>query len=167
MEEVVFLKSEECVFYENAAGLIMLKYKGADVGRVAVLRMFPLQCEDGFLSVRRESYSADDCENEIGIIRTLDEFSREQRAIIEKELAARYFIPQITAVESVKEEFGNTVWETQTTAGRCGFTVKDMGTNVCNHSGRVILTDVYGARYEIPDVTKIGDKALRVLEVWL
>ncbi len=163
-----YLKSGECKFYENDAGLLMLVKNGEDMGRVAVQRMFPLHNEYTYLSVRKENYLRSDEDSEIGIIRDLSEFDARQREIVKKELRMRYFVPKIVSIKSVKEEFGSTVWETETTAGQHGFTVTDMGTNVVNlGNNRVLLIDVYGGRYEIPDVSKIGDKAMKVLEIWL
>ena len=85
-----------------------------------------------------------------------------------KELQRRYFIPDITKVDEVKDEFGHTMWKTQTTAGAREFTVTDMSSNVFNlGNNKIMLVDVYGNRYYIPDITKLDDKTMKVLEIWI
>ena len=80
----------------------------------------------------------------------------------------RYFIPEIVSVSDVKEEFGSAAWKTVTTAGERDFTMTDLGTNVRSlGQNRVMLTDVYGNRYYIPDITKTEDKVQKVLEIWI
>ena len=163
-----FITSSDIEFYESQSGLLCLKYKGEDIGRVSVLRMFPFMYEEEYLCIKGESYSREDKEKEIGILRALSEIPENQRKMVQKELAKRYFVPEITAVNKVSEEFGHTMWEVTTTAGEREFTVTDMSSNVRNMgNNRVMLTDVYGNRYYIPDITKVEDKTLKILEIWL
>lgn len=168
MNELNYLSGENGEFYELETGLIAYKDNKEDYGRVAVLRMFPLEHKREYLSVRTENYLRSDKNSEIGIIRSLDAFSKEQQEIILRELEKRYFVPEITKVESVEEEFANSIWKVETTAGKAEFTVNDMGSNLLNLGcGRIMLTDVFGNRYIIPDITKIDDKAVKVIEIWI
>lgn len=163
-----YINPSDLFFYLSDGGLLCLKFKGEETGRVAVVRMFPFQYEEEYIALRCENYSRHDKENEIGILRSLAELSQGQAQLVREELEKRYFIPDILNVCDVKEEFGNTTWRTDTTAGKREFTVTDMGTNV-RHLGnnRIMLTDVYGNRYYIPDITKADDKTLKVLEIWI
>lgn len=163
-----YINPSDLFFYLSDGDLLYLKFKGEETGRVAVVRMFPFQYEEEYIALRCENYSRHDKENEIGILRSLTELSESQAQLVREELAKRYFIPDILNVYDVKEEFGNTTWKTDTTAGKREFTVTDMGTNV-RHLGnnRIMLTDVYGNRYYIPDITKADDKTLKVLEIWI
>lgn len=152
----------------SESGLLFASFKGREKERVAPIRMFPLQYEEEFISVRRENYQRSDKETEIGIIRTLDDFPEEEKKLILNELERRYFAPRIKSVISVKEELGNTFWKVETDKGENEFTMTDMNTNVTRLTkGRVMLTDVYSNRYFIPDITKLDDKALKIIEVWI
>ena len=163
-----FINPSHIEFYESKGGLLCLKYEGEDMGRVSILRMFPFQYEEEYLCVKSETYSREEKEKEIGIIRKLSDFPLGQREMVIKELSKRYFVPEITAVNEVKDEFGHTMWKVVTTAGEREFTVTDMSSNVRNMgNNRIMLTDVYGNRYYIPDVTKVEDKALKILEIWI
>ncbi len=167
-DKIEYITPGEILFYQNDSGLIMAKAKGTDFGRVAVLRMFPFEYEEEYLCIRCENYSRSDKENEIGIIRFLSDFPEDQINIVRDELKKRYFIPEIIKVNEVKDEFGHTMWNTETTAGKKEFTVTEMSTNVLNlGNNRIMLTDVYGNRYYIPDITKADDKTMKILEIWI
>ena len=167
-EKIEYLNPGEISFRLTETGLISANYKGEDIGRVAVLRMFPFEYETEYLCVRSENYMRRDKENEIGIIRYLSDFSYEQQKIVESELNKRYFVPEIVKVNEVKEEFGHTMWKTVTSAGEREFSVTDMSSNVINlGNNKIMLIDVYGNRYYIPDITKTDDKTLKILEIWI
>lgn len=167
-EKIEYITPGEITFSENESGLIMASVDGKDAQRVAVLRMFPFDYTEEYLSVKYENYSRSDKEAEIGIIRTLSEFDAQQIEIVRRELEKRYFVPDIIKVNEVKDEFGHTMWKTETSAGEREFTVTDMSSNVFNlGNNKIMLVDVYGNRYYIPDVTKIDDKTMKILEIWI
>lgn len=166
--KIEYLNPQELTFSLNDSGLITASLKGEDLGRVAVLRMFPFEFEEEYLCVRYENYRRTDKECEVGIIRKLSDFPKQQQEIVRGELKKRYFVPDIVKVNEVKDEFGHTMWKTVTTAGEREFTVTDMSSNVINlGNNRIMLVDVYGNRYYIPDITKTDDKTLKILEIWI
>ena len=166
--DINYLSPKDCEFYATEGGLLGLKVKGEDLGRVALVRMFPLRNKENFISVRREIRDRNDSRVEYGVIESLSEFSGNQRELIDRELERRYFVPEITRVVKVKEEYGHTYWETETSAGNRNFTVFDLNSNLLNMgNNRVLLIDVDGNRYIIPDITKIIEKAKRLLEIWI
>lgn len=163
-----FINSKDVFFYLSEGGLLCLKFKGEDLGRVSVLRMFPFQFEEEFIVIRLENYSRHDTETEIGILRNINELSEEQLNLIRTELQRRYFIPDILEVYNVKEEFGNTSWSVNTSCGKREFTMTDMSSNVRNlGNNKVLLTDVYGNRYYIQNAYELDEKTLKVLEIWI
>lgn len=165
---VRYLTKDSIKFYETEGGLLGAELDGRDMGRVDVLRLFPLHMKDKFLSVRRQPETNRDRNTEVGIIEDIAPFSDGQRKMLEKDLDKRYFVPKILKVTSVKEEFGHTYWETLTSAGERSFTTFDMNSSLIKTGERsVILIDVDGSRYEIEDVGKIGDKALKILDIWM
>ena len=167
-DKIEYITPSEIFFSENESGLITAKVGNDDAKRVAVLRMFPFDYTEEYLCIRYENYTRSDKEAEIGIIRSLSEFSEEQIAIVRRELEKRYFVPEIIKVNEVKDEFGHTRWKTETTAGEREFTVTDMSNNVINlGNNRVMLVDVYGNRYCFSDITKTDDKTMKILEIWI
>lgn len=167
-ERLSFVNANDLEFYTSDTSLLFLRYKGEDFGRVSITRMFPFKYEEEYIVIRQENYSRQDRENEIGILRAISELSEKQAKLVREELKKRYFVPDIISVNDVKEEFGSASWKTVTTAGEREFTMTDLSANVRNLGGnRVMLTDVYGNRYYIPDITKADDKTQKVLEIWI
>ncbi len=71
----------------------------------------------------------------------------------------------ITRIESIKEEFGYAYWNVETDVGPRRFTVRDMQDNVVLLSPEhVLIIDVDGNRYEIPDYTQLDPKSRRYIE---
>ena len=167
-EKINYINPSDIEFYTNDTTLLFLRYKGEDVGRVAVIRMFPFEYEEEYIVIRQENYSRADKESEIGILRSVSLLPENQATLLREELKKRYFIPEILSVSEVKEEFGSATWKTTTSAGEREFTMSDLGSNVRSlGNNKVMLTDVYGNRYYIPDITKADDKAQKVLEIWI
>lgn len=163
-----YITPDEIAFYNSEGGLLMARYKGEDIGRIAVLRMFPLQYDEEFLSVRPQNYDRFDKESETGIIRNLKDFPDDAKGLVRAELERRYFVPDIIAVKEVKEQIGHILWKVTTNKGDREFTLTDMSVNITNlGGGQILLTDVYGNRYRIADITKLDDKTMRVIEIWI
>lgn len=93
-----FLDPEKCRFYINPNGFTALKTEDKDYRRVRLLRTLPLHRPFEYISV------SDMNKNEIGIIRNAADFPPESREIIEKDLAARYYCPQISEIYSIDEK---------------------------------------------------------------
>lgn len=165
---VRYLTKDDIEFYETKGKMLGARVDGKDVGRVNVLRLFPLYQKDAFFSVQRQPEGHRDRDTELGIIESLAPFSKEQREMVERDLDRRYFVPVITKVLSAKEEFGHTYWECETSAGRRSFTTFDMSTSLVRiGENSVILIDVDGSRYEIENLKTVGDKAMKILDIWL
>ena len=125
---------------------------------VRVARAFPLSDPDRYIGLR------DGNDKDIGILETLHGLDGESRAIIEEELARRYFTPQVTQVVSVNEAFGVVTWEVETSKGPRRFLVRNLRDSSYSLGGsRIMMTDVDGNRYEFPDARTLGPKAFLVL----
>ena len=169
MSEILnFINPDDYEFYISDGRLLCLKYKKQNVGRVSVKRMFPFQFPDEYIAVCSENYNRKDSENEIGIIRDMNLLRDDQIAILKRELHKRYFIPDVIKVESIKEEYGNITFVAETTAGRREFNITDPGSNIKNIGmDKLLLTDVYGNRYYIPDINAVDEKTMKILEIWI
>ena len=167
-DKINYINPNDIEFYTSDTTLLFLRYKGEDIGRVSVIRMFPFEYEEEYIVIRQENYSRADEESEIGILRAVSDLPENQATLLRAELKKRYFIPEILSVSEVKEEFGSAIWKTVTSAGEREFTMTDLGSNVRGlGNNKVMLTDVYGNRYYIPDITKADDKTQKILEIWI
>lgn len=155
-------------FYKTESGLTALEYDGTDCGRVTVMRMLPFRYEEEYLSVRTQHGERAGKDTEIGLIRRLSDLPENQRGIVRDELKRRYFMPEVLKVNDVSEEYGHSTWKVETDAGEREFTVNDLSVNLLKTGGnRVILTDLFGNRYLFKDITKMGEKTMRIVEIWL
>jgi hypothetical protein len=85
-----------------------------------------------------------------------------------KELENRYYCPTVTAVKSIKERMGHFYFETIIDGKEKSFTVRDITRNLRHASDGVLLIfDMDGNRYIIPDFEKIESKSKRLLEPYL
>ncbi|MFA6729950.1 MAG: DUF1854 domain-containing protein [Eubacteriales bacterium] len=178
--EIIYLSPENAEFYETENGFPCVKAfippvkkddleeeaskdpVWQDLGRAFFHRAFPFDDAENFISV------TDKDGNEYGVIKSLDLFDGAGRDIIEKELKRKYFTPVITKILSLKERFGYSYWEADTNHGRMSFAMHDTYRNIAKVSeSRLILTDVDGNRFEIPDVFGLDRKSFRKIELYL
>lgn len=159
--DIIYIKPEEISFFVTEGNLTGAKYKDYN-GRINIVRIFPLNLKNEFLSVQ------DDDANELGIIKNLDDFSYEQKCMINEELDRRYFAPEITKVIDVKEEFGNMFWTCETSSGKRSFTLRDLSNNLIHAAnGGIILVDTDGNRYTSKNPAELANKAMKHLDIWL
>lgn len=157
-----YLHAHNATFIRTPGGFLSLATEGEEkYPRVNLHRAFPYSGNKEFISVR------DPEGKEIGMIRNMEDFSPETVTILEEQLDRRYFAPEIARINSIREEFGYSYWQVVTDAGECRFTVRG-GQNITtleNH--RVIIVDVDGNRFEIPDLQELDEKSKKKLERFL
>nr|CAA9287742.1 hypothetical protein AVDCRST_MAG63-4094 [uncultured Armatimonadetes bacterium] len=127
--------------------------------KVSVARAFPLSDPEHYIGLR------DGADKDIGMLRSLEGLDAESRAIAEEELKRRYFLPRITRVREVTEEFGMTTWDVETDKGDRTFIVHNLKESVNELTPtRVLITDMEGNRYEFPDIRKLDEKSFGILQ---
>lgn len=160
--KIEFLKPENCVFSFNDNGFLIMTLDGESKGRVKLIRTYPYSLTDEYICV----HDLDD--NEIGIIRDLKELDQNSKESAEKELQDRYYCPTVTAVKSVKERMGHFYFQTVVDGKEKNFTVRDITRNMRFASDDTLLIfDMDGNRYMIPEFEKIESKSKRLLEPYL
>jgi hypothetical protein len=126
--------------------------------RVQIARAFPFTLPDQWIGLR------DGRDNDIGIFETLEGMDAESRAIVDYEMARRYYLPKVLKVHSLKEEFGIVTWDVETDKGRKQFIVQDLrGSTHALSATRVLVTDREGNRYEFPDIRQLDSKTLTLM----
>ena len=83
-------------------------------------------------------------------------------------MALRYFTPILLKIHSIKEENGFSYWDTETDRGACRFTVR-MGSGSVYAIGkdRYLVTDLDGNRFEIPDLSRMTARELKMLDLFV
>ena len=168
--EMRFLNGENAVFSRTAGGFLALKTTGMgeklskEYARVCVYLTFPLTNPEEFISIRE----ADEKAKEIGIIEKLSQLPEEQQEMLREQIKLRYFMPVITKVLDVKDEYGYAYWNVVTTFGACRFTTQMSGDAVIHLSdSRLLVTDIDGNRYEIPDFYQLGVMERKKLDLFI
>lgn len=157
--DIEFLTPRNAKFSKTPGGFLRLEKDGTTYERVSLFRTFPFTLGDRYLSVR-------DLEGkEIGIVKDMEDFPAEVVEAFKAELERRYFTPTITKIKSLKEEFGYAYWEVETDSGPRRFTVRDMQNSLFLLSQvHIMIVDIDGNRFEIPDYTALDPASRRHIE---
>ena len=167
------LTRDNTVFSKSPSGLISLILKSPDgteesFERVVAIRCFPVTNPDEFISIREPDTKKKGRGKEIGMIRRMNELSAETQDLINEELARRYFTPEITKITGMKEKFGYSYWDVETSAGKVTFVLNNPFSNIRileDHS--VFINDIDGNCFKIPDVSKLDAASLHRIEIYL
>ena len=168
MEEIVkikYLTEKELDFTVTEGGFLSLNTGDKKYDRVMIQRTFPLSQPLKFLSVREVKADREPGE-EIGIIEDLAALSESLQGLVYNELDTRYFTPDITKRLRLKDERGIVSMDTETTSGARRITAHSNSSSFIRLSKvRMLIVDVDGNRYNIPDITALDKKSRRNLEV--
>jgi len=143
--EIVYLTPDIARFEETEGHLLSVRVREERHPVVYLHCSFPHTSKDDYISVRTID------NQEVGMIRTLADFPEPVQELLRRHIRLRYFTPAITRILDVKDEFGYSYWNVETTAGHCQFTV-GRGNNI---------------RFVIEDVGKLSDKEYRMIETYL
>ena len=167
------LTEENAEFFKSEGGLVSLKLKNDDgkaefFERVLPIRSFPITDPDEFISIREPDSKDKGKGNEIGMIRYLSDFNPETQALLNEELSRRYFTPQISKIFSVKDKFGYSYWDVQTSAGKISFVMNNPSSNIRTlEDGRVFIHDIDGNCFEITEPQKLDKASFRHIEIYM
>ena len=127
--------------------------------KVKVVRAAPLSQPERYIAF------LDGKDEEICMVDDLAELDDEARGIIKEELERRYLTSTIQQVLSVRNEFGTSYWEVLSDRGEREFVVQNVAENaqwLGEH--RLLLVDVDGNRFEIPDLEDLDKQSLGLIE---
>ena len=171
--ESIALSPDNAWFSASAGGLISLKIKNAEgeteeFERVVIRRSFPVTAPNEFLSVREPDTRKKGRGSEIGMIRDLAIFDKDTAAIINAELDLRYFTPEIKKITAAKEKFGYCYWEADTSAGHVAFVLNNPFGNIRKlEDGRILIADMDGNCFLIPDPEALDRQSYKVIEIYI
>jgi hypothetical protein len=105
---------------------------------------------------------------EIVMLPDLDGLDPTSRRVVEQELDRRYLTSRVQRLLSLKQEFGVTYWEAETDRGVRDFVVRDLQENcVWLSESHLLLIDVDGSRFEIPDRYRLDEHSRQLLDAIL
>jgi len=147
--------------FKDSKGRPMIRVGEEEKMVYRFVRAFPLTSPDEFISV------SDEDGKEIGIIRRLRDLDASSRAIVQEELEKAYFMPKIKRILKVKELYGGmTDFSVETDRGYREFECHGRSAVRWVGASRVVITDVDGNKYEIPDLKELDPRS-RSLFGWV
>jgi hypothetical protein len=127
--------------------------------KIRIVRAFPLAHPDRYVAF------LDEKDEEIGMVKNPRELDPQSRKIVEEELAKRYLVSIIKKIRSIRTDFGTTYWNVDTDRGRRDFVTQRVQENVIRLGEcRLLLIDVHGNRFEIPDYSSLDKKSAALLD---
>lgn len=89
----------------------------------------------------------------------------ESLAAVENELRLRYLTATVSAITHARQEYGATYWEVETDRGRRDFVTQNLQENALWFSEtHLLLLDVEGNRFEIPDTRRLDQRSRQSIE---
>ena len=162
--ELRYLTKDNAKFERTPGGFVKLIYKDKTYDRVGVYRTFPVTEPEEYISIRE----ADEKAREIGVVERLSALEQEQADMLREQLNLRYFTPQITKVFDIKTEYGYGYFHVMTTYGECRFTIHNGGGSVVSLTDtRIVINDLDGNRFEVPDITALTTAERKKLDLFI
>lgn len=165
LAEITMIEPEKAVFANEKGGYISLTYNGMEYSKIKLNRALPYRTPNEYICV------SDKDGKEIGIIRTIDALSEDQKKIVVGELDKLYYSPTVTRIVSAKDRMGYMYFEVETTAGKRDFAVRDASRNIKfidpDKKTAVQIRDVDGNRYLIEDLLSLDAASSKKIEAFL
>ncbi|MBQ4042795.1 MAG: DUF1854 domain-containing protein [Clostridia bacterium] len=167
---IVYITPENAAFGETNHFLTLtMKTRdenGADTeksyDRVFLHRAFPFDHPESYISVQ------DADKNELGMIAELSVFPAETADLLRAELERKYYAPVLKSIVNIRDRYGYAYCTAVTDSGEITFTLRDASRSIFRaDEKRVIITDIDGNRFDIPDLTKLDRKSFKKIELYL
>ena len=156
--DIHFLDSTNVFFSRGQGGVFQGVIDGKPYDELIVYRAFPFLYMTQHISIRNAK------DEELGIIRDMEELDEESFKELEKELQFRYFLPRVERVDSVKQKADLWIWELQTNLGSTRMVMRNLHDHMQFAGGnRIIITDINGKRCEILDWTALDNHSRKQL----
>jgi hypothetical protein len=142
-----------------ADGLIVRAPALGEKRQVSVEPCYPLSRPERFL-VFRDSEG-----NELGLLEDMSDLSDEAREALAVELGKQRFLPVITAVNDIYQEFHIPVWEVETDRGPRQISLRSAHDAHRLPNNRIYVRDAEGNGYLILDLTELDPASQSLLEL--
>jgi hypothetical protein len=146
--------------WRTEAGKIRMEIEGdRSVLHVNIARAFPVSHPEHYIGFRDED------DKDVGMVVEPGKLDPKTRKIVDEQLRKRYFVPVITRIHSIKEEYGVGHWIVETDRGHREFVVRGMRDSIWEvGEQRLIIIDADNNRYDIPDYTELDYRSYRLIE---
>ncbi|MCI5745121.1 MAG: DUF1854 domain-containing protein [Erysipelotrichaceae bacterium] len=160
-----YLDCSKLHFTSEKDVLLSCYYNDEKYESVKIYRCFPLSCPDKYLSIK---YSFSDGEKELGIIKDINDLSKDDKEYVLHDLTMRYFMPEIKKIKkhTYRQKYYTFVCETN--CGDKTIRVKDIIYNLfTTKNGDLLIKDCDESYYIIKDYQNKKDKNIKMLRSFL
>jgi hypothetical protein len=141
-------------------GELALERQGEPPQRVKPVRAFPLTHPEEWIAL------LDERGRSVHLVGHLDELEPDSRAALTQELERLYFLPRIRKIRQIREQHGVLSLEVDTDRGRRAFEVGSREQIRCLPTGRLLLRDLDGNRYELPCLRDLDPQSRLLAETY-
>ena len=130
-------------------------------GGVFAVRALPVRFPREYISLRH--FDSEKKEQEVGLVRGIDDWPEEVRNLLAQALLRRYFVHVIEEIESIRLVFGHLTFRVRTDHGPGEFMMRWQADRAQDYGprGKMIL-DVDENRYLVRDVSALPPKQAKV-----
>lgn len=144
--------------YRTTRGLFSMHLDGVEHEDLRVRRAFPLERPDGYIGFLLPDNT------ELGMLVSVEELDAPSRQVLAEELEKTYFLPVITHIAELGEEFGVVHADVETTVGRRQIEIRGIRSNIRLLSRRrALIVDAIGNRYELPNTDQLPQRTKEIL----
>lgn len=148
--------------HRNSFGrMVFVDAEGVTHEGAIPVRAFPIGAPDEGIAL----VSADG--HELAWIELWSDISPELRVIIEEELAAREFMPQISRIVGVSSFATPSIWEVETNRGNTSFTLKGEEDIRRLPNSALLIADSHGIQFLIRDIKALDKHGRKILDRFL
>jgi len=157
--ELTILDPKKVTFWVDEFEDLRIKLEdGTEYAKVRAMRAFPLSAQERYIVLRDEEGK------ELAMIKDPGELDAKSRRALEVELEKSYFVPQITSINKIDEDFGVPKWDVETDRGHRRFELGTRNDAKMVGRGRVLIKDIDGNRYEISNYHGMDAKSISYVE---
>ena len=152
--------AESIRLYLDEFADLVLEIAGQEpVHGVRTTRCFPISSGDRFIALRAHKGE------ELGIVRDVDELDTDSQQALRSELDRCYFRPRITRIFAITEQYHVRRWDVDTDRGPRVFELRSSRRDMRVLAGdRVLIRDVDGNLYEIPDHRQLDSQSRTIID---
>ncbi len=127
---------------------------------VVTLRSFPVTDVNRYISIIKDDRKRE----EVCLIEDIQHLTESSRWVLENALSKAYYKPFIIRLLSIERRSGGiSVWKVETNKGEITIDLRRRDSVTDYDNGHLLIADIDGNRYEIPNYYKMDEKSIKLI----
>ena len=140
----------------------LIKCDKSEICDLEPRRLFPFTNTENYITL------LDEKENEVAMIKSLDDLDPESKKAIKDCFFEYYMIPEIKEILHVDDKFGTLKWSVLTDRGNVEFSIRNRHSDIkLIGKKRLIVRDSNDNRYHVNDISLLDKKSLKRIYSYL